>query len=657
MSDNTTGDSGPNNSSSNLTRRSLMALAGASGLGLASTGTATASSDYLQIDGGNAMTADLDVGGNNITNVSGISLEGHITPPESQNWSSYNTSGSGNGNVQIRDAHAGTFHLRATEGSAPDNTEETNGVPGEIVVQAPMRSANTNDPGVSEARPTSRFEIGADNLSVSEWRTIDVVQEPSIDHTADLGKQLLEYLRTATSNGEPVNHKFVVPDGTYTWNTPLDERKFTGDTEFTYLGVVGKGDVTFDVTDPNIYQENEGILFYINSGNCRELELADFDVDVSDEDSGIIDAGIVFTSVRHHANIRNITLEGQRHRRTSNKDKYRGHRYTVRVNTTTASGFSIIQDVRLPNGDTYYGDLEQDKHAIAFSSSEGHVGRNLWLGCYVEGFIDNGFYVKANPVNGNTGSNYVYHSRVKNCGNGGIRLGDGDHAECCEIVNYDADDRGYSYTGLWLAQGHCSASNINIDVKSSANNGVVRVRSESAYAENVKVESDAEHFILDAGGYGKGQAVMTNWRVIDKCKDTSAAAPICAVVRRNNVVIDGWDLDIETDVNDGKRYGFRIGDTEERDAHPYRPNDTVIKNCRVSHNRDDYNKALIQIGGTDRTKLLYNEFGGEWIYPASATGDYTADDCLVIGNRIDDDDKVDGDQKTWQGDFNFGYEV
>lgn len=667
--------SGPkaNERRSKLTRRSLLALAGATGLGLVTSGTATAASDYLQIDGGNAMTADLDVGGNSVTNavsidfenidtseeddpetdsdpdnslvnVNGIDLQGHIDA--GQDWTSWNTSGSGNGHVQLRDAQAGAFHLRTTEG--------TDGVPGEIVVQAPMRSANTDDAGVDEASPTSAFEIGADNLSVSEWRMIDVVQEPSIDHTGDLGEQIHQYLNTATNNGEPVNHRFIIPDGTYTWNTPLDESQFASDAEFTYLGVVGRGDVTLDVTDPKIHEEsgNEGILFDINYGSCQELELADFVVDVTDDGSTTIDAGIVIASVQRHANVRDLTLEGQRDRLTDSGE--RGNRYTCRVNTTTQRGFSVIRNVRLTDGDAYYPDRDQASHAIPFSSSKGHVGRNLWVGCHVEGFIDNGFYVKAQPVNGKTGANYVYHCRVKNCGNGGIRLGDGDHAECCEIVNDDADDRGYTYTALWFDTGHCTASDISIDVDAVANSGAVRVRSQSTYADNVTIESDAEHFILDAGSSGSGQAVLTNWRVVDESSDSDQSHPFCAIVRRNNVVIDGWDVDIKTDTATGKRYGFRIGDVDDRsdDNNVTKPENTVIRNCRISHNRDEHDRVLIQIDGTNRTQLLFNEFGGRWIYPASAT----AEDCLVIGNRVGVDE-VAGDQSTWQGDFNFGYEL
>ncbi|TYL38012.1 hypothetical protein CV102_13925 [Natronococcus pandeyae] len=284
--------------------------------------------------------------------------------------------------------------------------------------------------------------------------TVDVSLEPSIDVDGDLAAELRAYL----ARQDEVNHEFVLPMGSYDWNT-----QFVLNGPIRYFGISGDPRATLQIQNPDI-----GLAFEFGRWGSdnppQHVVLRNVDVDISDQPER--DAGLITAHVGRCL-IDNVELVGQRWSHGPES----GDRYTCMVNTREESALSVIRNLSLPDGEVEDPDEPSVGHSIGISADPPHTGIDVWTQCYVEEFVDNGFYVRNSP-----GDNIIAHSMAVNCGNGNLRLGEADEALDCRLRLDTGSEQDYPGAGLWLNGGQPIAERIAIDA-SGADNDVVRINS------------------------------------------------------------------------------------------------------------------------------------------------------------------------------------
>ncbi|MFU8870166.1 MAG: hypothetical protein ACNA7R_19995, partial [Natronococcus sp.] len=286
--------------------------------------------------------------------------------------------------------------------------------------------------------------------------TVDVVAEPSIDESGDLAAEILSYI---DSRGT-VNHEFVLPMGSYTWNT-----EFVVFDPIDYLEIRGEPRATLEIRSHGV--DRAFLLGRWATNNPPEhIVLQNLDVDIDDQRER--DAGLISAHVGRCL-LDNVELVGERWRH----GPYGGDRYTCMINTRDPNALSLIRNLSLPDGEVTDPNRSSVGHSIGCSADPPHEGINIWDRCYVEDYVDNGLYVR-NSV----GENFVEHSMAVNCGNGNIRIGAADEARDCKILLDGGSDQTYPGAGLWLNGGEAIAERIEID-GSDAQNDIVRVNSDA----------------------------------------------------------------------------------------------------------------------------------------------------------------------------------
>ncbi|AGB39308.1 hypothetical protein [Natronococcus occultus] len=286
--------------------------------------------------------------------------------------------------------------------------------------------------------------------------TVDVVAESSIDENGDLAAEILSYIGSQSE----VNHEFVLPMGSYTWNT-----EFVVFDPIEYLEIRGKPRATLEIRDHGV-----DIAFLLGqwatNNPPKHVALRNLDVDIDDQAER--DAGLISAHVGRCL-IDNVELVGERWRH----GPHGGDRYTCMINTRDPNALSLIRNFGLPDGEIADSSQPSVGHSIGCSADPPHEGINIWDRCYVEDYVDNGLYVRNSE-----GENFVDHSMAVNCGNGNIRIGAADEARDCKILLDGGSDQTYPGAGLWLNGGEAIAERIEID-GSDAQNDIVRVNSDA----------------------------------------------------------------------------------------------------------------------------------------------------------------------------------
>ncbi|AGB38747.1 hypothetical protein [Natronococcus occultus] len=286
--------------------------------------------------------------------------------------------------------------------------------------------------------------------------TVDVVDEPAINENGDLAAELLTYL-----NAQPeVNHEFVLPAGTYDWNT-----EFVLYEPIEYLEIRGDPRATLQIRNHDVDIAFE-LGLWGDDNPPQHVVLQDLDVDIADEPER--DAGLITAHVGRCL-IDNVELVGQRWRHGPQG----GGRYTCLINTRDPAMLSLVRNLSFPDGEIADSSEPSVGHSIGFSADPPHEGINVWQQCYVEDYVDNGFYV-SNSV----GENLIVHGTAVNCGNGTLRLGAADEARDCKVLLDAASEQIYPGAGLWLQGGEPLAERIEVD-GSDAQNDIVRINSDA----------------------------------------------------------------------------------------------------------------------------------------------------------------------------------
>ncbi|MDG5818685.1 hypothetical protein [Natronococcus sp. A-GB7] len=286
---------------------------------------------------------------------------------------------------------------------------------------------------------------------------VDVAEEPSIDENGDLAAEILSYIDAQ----DEVNHEFVLPRGTYSWNTDF---YITDPVE--YLEIRGDRRATLQITEPNV-DVAFGFGSWDDDTPPNQVAVRNIDVDISDVSER--DAALITAHV-DRCLIDNVELIGNR----MPYGPEGGTRYTCLINTLDEDALSLIRNVTIPDGDIESADAPAvGGHSIGISADPPHDGMNIWQQCFVERTVGNGFYVR-----NSSGDNILNQCAAANCGSGNIRLGIGDEARDCKIFLDDGSNQLYPGTALWLNGGEPIAERIEID-GSDAQNDIVRINSDA----------------------------------------------------------------------------------------------------------------------------------------------------------------------------------
>lgn len=451
---------GEGDSSGKMTRRSLLALTGAAGLGLASTGTASAAPEYLRADGENQMIENLDVGGNRVVNAGKLAFSGQ--------YASIQTNPSSDSVVGFYDRNAGEWFLQAKNG------ETDSGEAGPVSFRAP---------------------IEAQSVSVDGWDVVDLVAAGA-DPTGNT--DVTSVLKSVVGD----NTMIYVPRGTY-----LMESRFVH-TDYDRFGLIGQPHATFTVeSDLQDYAFELGTA-NTAAGYCT-IENITFDRTASGvstrslqaitEDGFDIDFEVVGKRSNNRRNIEGLILG---------------------VLDPDASGYASIQ---LPDGGAFPvssdGDYTNEFIGLKIggtnsNNNERHRGTIYLEDCHVEGFPNNAYYCSSH-----SGEVHIRNSTAKNCGLSAFRVDGNCSVKNCE-VSIDMDPLPFDKAqAAWpdvTNGGDVLYEDMDIDVKS----GGVRIVMEDSTGDHRTTFRDFDVDIDPAGTslvtwfYNEGGSIlMDNWTI------------------------------------------------------------------------------------------------------------------------------------------------
>ncbi|WP_332897233.1 hypothetical protein [Haladaptatus sp. CMSO5] len=589
--------------SMNTTRRGLLALAGAAGLGFTSNGRFAPEPTFNSLTPeGSALSVDgnLDLEGNNILNIDDIEAK--------DDFSSWSTSGTGEGSVQLRDSVAQTWSMRAYEG-------DENG-PGPVKFQSPITGAQEDDAGVTN--PGSlKISGGAvlESMSVESWNVVDVTErgvEPGTDD--DLGA----FIKNDFDGGLNSTTLYVLPEGEYTWNTAVTVDRFDA------FGIIGKPQAKVKCTNPQMTH-----FLKLGSGEPNRADMfltENITFDITTEN---VAASSIIAAVDEYLYINNCKIVGE-------MDREYGQVYSIHPTLLKDTGRGYVS-VTMPDGGYYDPAQNEQEHPMGISLERDHLGHIVIENSFIEGFINNGIYSA-----GHQGQVSIRNTQIKNCGAGMLRLGDGDFAYKCHLINDNAEDRGYSYAALWVAKArHAVANSIYIDAKQGTPSELIRVNGDTKHCQltNIHVNSDRSQYICEFTGDGddEGMIICSNWTINDTGGEGSRAQ--LGRISRANVKIRNWEVRLNP-ASGEKRHGLVI------DA-PW----VDISGCTFYHNKGGDGISLILDDGADYVRLQNNEFKSGTLYQYSRA---SVKDAIVSGNRFMDGTSLSGIQDGWNTHTNQG---
>ncbi|GGN94183.1 glycosyl hydrolase family 28-related protein [Haloarcula pellucida] len=453
---------------------------------------------------------------------------------------------------------------------------------------------------------TIRGGVEIDGASIDSWNVVDVSElgaEPGSD--TDLGAVIDDHF----DRDDITSAVYYLPEGTYTWNTPVTSRSFEG------FGIVGKPQARVECT-------NIEMPYFISLGtdtvNNADIFIArNITFDVQKEN---VAASAIIASVDEHLEITNCALSGE-------LDRVVPPYYSIQPTLLTKSGQGFV-NISMTDGSFCDPDRKEQRHPMGLAIERDHRGYLVVENSDIEGFINNGIYSA-----GHNGKVAIRNTDIRNCGAGMLRLGDGDYAYKCKLVNDDAEDRGYSYAALWVNRaGHAVANSIEIVAEQATPSELVRVNGDVDHCtlSNIVIHSGANQFICEFLGSGpsSGQIVTKNWTIYDTGSAQSNAH--LGHIDRPNVILENWDVHIDPG-SDGKRHGLVV------DA-PW----VDVRGCSFIHTGGGLD--LLLDDGADYLRLKNCDFKSGRLYQYSRA---TTEDAIVADNRFVDGVSLAGEQVDW----------
>ncbi|WP_137288463.1 right-handed parallel beta-helix repeat-containing protein [Natronorubrum halophilum] len=420
------------------------------------------------------------------------------------------------------------------------------------------------------------------------------------------------------------NHRYVIPSGT--WSVETNDAHFDA---HEYLGIVGDPYATLKVTDQDV-----DLLMTVGRADdslphAQRTVLTDLQVDIR----GNYDAGLCRWYTYTYGRMENVSMRGRRDRLNPN---YGGDRHTVLINGVRSTTTNIIRGCHLTNGDTPYDRSTHVGHAIPFSSEPPNRGTNIWEGCQVRGYIDNGFYVSTN-----SGRNILSGCHARDCAGSGFRIGANDSVQNCQITM--TEQPNYPWSGLWLENGGGQVVNrLHVQNNVRKNTEIIRLTQDGpARLSNIH--------ITDEGTDGRAIRIADNDQtqtVFEGCTITDRTSPstsdYAVYVRSSNVTFRDCEYDLKSQSNQD-RHGIFIS-----------RQGTNVNQVTMNNTDIDADGASLRFGESGRDhNIESSDFDGLVMSNANAT----LQDVLWVGNRHRGPTVFHGNRSNWKGDFNFGFTV
>lgn len=591
--------------SSAVSRRGLMALAGVTGLGLAIPGSAAAdeqtsgsgnadtvdghhAEEFVHTNGSEAMIENLDLGGNKIENVDDVKA----APTSIGNYFSLMSNGTGNGRVQLVDTSADAWAARLFESGTTDD-------PGPVKFQSPIRGA---DPSDADAVQPGSLEIqdgvALDNPSIREWNVVDVV-EAGGDPT---GQTPVDDVLTNNAGSSTI---FVFPKGTYTITEPFSPENFET------MGLVGKPQATIDVAnslrDPALYLNGDSTPDETDGDGTPSGRIF---VDSINIDVGGVNAPALGAYTNEYMDIRNVEVRGQRAKDDSYADNTT---VTVGLGVSDPDGFGRVE-VRLPDGGEFKDEPRQSGEFIGVKANPNrHRGKLVLTNCYVEGFPNNGYYLKRTDSPGEV---HIRNSMARNNGMANIRLSEGDTARNCrvEIDEDELDDPGAGRCiAFWVEQGPALFENIYVD-RTSGGNKLIRSTTSGSRAtyRNVTVHDDGEGDILDFRD--GGEAIVENCAFYDT---NTTNEYFSSRIKNGRVTLRNVYYQTTPDTENNRR-GIVVNPpaSDPPEDGEEDPTFLTVENCHF-----DVDREAVKVHGT-RSRIVGNRFeSGDLVWDGDPSGD------------------------------------
>ncbi|MBX0324322.1 hypothetical protein EGH21_14930 [Halomicroarcula sp. F13] len=564
----------------------MLTLAGLLGLPWMATGASGSRPDESL--GSSVLDGDLNLNRNSILNVGTIQM--------APDRPALQTSGTGDGSVEIWDTVADDWAMRVTE-SDPD-------APGPVEFNAPISGPATD--GRTSPSLAVDGAVDADGLSVDSWRIVDVRErgvEPGSD--TDLGAFVQRHMDREDVTGAI----YYLPEGTYTWNTKVTVRQFDS------FGIVGRPRARVRCTNPEM-----SAFLDLGTGERGDADVfvaRDVTFDVRTPD---VAASAIIAAVDETLEIDNCSLVGE-------LDRVVPPYYSITPALVTERGRGYVS-VTMPDGSFCDPSMKEQDHPMGLAIERHHRGYLVVENTDIEGFVNNGIYSA-----GHNGKVAIRNTSVKNCGAGMLRLGDGDYAYKCHLVNDDAEDRGYSYAALWVTDaGHAVADSVEIVARQATPSELVRVNGDVDHCvlTNFDVKSHANQHVCSFTGEDPtlGQVVAANWTVSDTGSAESNAH--LGRIDRPNVVLKNWNVTIDP-AGTGKRHGLVV------DA-PW----VDVLECSFTHTTGGLD--LLLDDGADYLRLKNCDFKRGQLYQYERA---TTDGAIVSDNRFVDGVALAGTQENW----------
>ncbi|WP_121744210.1 right-handed parallel beta-helix repeat-containing protein [Natronorubrum halophilum] len=504
--------------------------------------------------------------------------------------------------------------------------------------QGPWQGIDLSDSGTNVTNDLSHLDLGqslaATELEGDNSFRVDLdVESPNpniVNVRTDLGVESNEddlwvaiydhYQSFSPSNR---NHMYVVPPGTWlveTNNIHLEAHEF--------FGISGNPSATLRVNDQDVDRLMTVGTTDDTPPNAQRTVMQDLAVDIR----GDYDAGIGRWYTYRFGLIERITMLGTRNRL---HPEYGGDRHTIMVDGIKSTSTNLIRGCDLNNWDVRH-DAPQVGHAVAYSSEPSHVGLNVWEGCQVTGYTDNGFYMSTS-----NGRNLISGCTAVNCAGAGIRIGDNDMVRNCKIIM--REEPAHSWSGLWLENGGGQVvEKLYIRNLIQKPTEIIRcTQSGQAQLKNVHINDD--------GGNGRTIRVNDNddsQTTFSSCTITDRSSPTTSdygvYVQSSNVQFRDCDFDFESRSGNDRHGIFVNGRGENVDT-------LGIANCSV-----DADGASLRFADSGEKHHVQNS-----IFEALVMSDADASltDVLWLGNHHEGDTVFHGARENWKGDFNWGFEV
>lgn len=382
--------------------------------------------------------------------------------------------------------------------------------------------------------------------------------------------------------------KVIVLDGDeYSVETTLD---FDGTDARDLLAVRGRG-----ASNARLVVENPDVDYFAQLDTWDapnpfpRLSLKNLDLvinDAADYTDDEIDAGWGQWWIGERVDNANLRIVGRRSYGGDNPD---GNKYGYHCCMANPDAVGVHREIKLPDGDSLFDGQSAKEAAIGFSVEADHEGTNLFVGCYVEEFWDNGFYVKDG-----TGRSILIGCEAYNCGNSHIRIGKHDQVIDCR-AKYDFDHSTVNADGIAgalldsdEAEGTAVLGFRAINRNNTSSVVRIRTAAESATFRDLYIENDtsqnaiqlsqasaASHGDVDDDTHHDGIVTIDGARVIDNGDGSVQSASIRT--NRSNCRLrdvsttlstDSWRASVQVQKGSVRIDGCRF-DARDAGGNPY----------------------------------------------------------------------------------------